>query len=393
MNWFNFIQLMKMIYGRNSKINLKKIQKMGLLAVKIGQVHALRLDFLPVEKCQELSILYRNNNDIPPENVFSRIDKSKFEDIDKEPIASASVGQVHKAKYNGKYVAVKIIKQNFKNRFIKDVKSIRRFLNFSIFFYPKLKGVFDPLGILNHIEEYTLKEIDLLQEIEGQETLKEIFDANKDRFDLSLLKFPNIYKEISSSDIMVSDFVEGKTFDQLLDEKALPYEKLLQLFKIHGFYLFKIGTFHGDIHPGNIILSEDKIYFVDTGAISHASKRLSQGLLRFFEFLSVYDYEQCAKELNNMAEVKIEGELYKKFVKNFLILYDDFKDRSVSEVSLTRKMMETIKLGVNSGMRFEKGMFPIIKSLMYLDGMVLRCNPNAILLKDMRKYIDELKEN
>lgn len=54
-------------------------------------------------------------------------------------------------------------------------------------------------------------------------------------------------------------------------------------------------------------------------------------------------------------------------------------------------MMETIKLGVNSGMRFEKGIFPIIKSLMYLDGMVLRCNPQAILLKDMRKYIDELK--
>jgi ubiquinone biosynthesis protein len=54
-------------------------------------------------------------------------------------------------------------------------------------------------------------------------------------------------------------------------------------------------------------------------------------------------------------------------------------------------MMETIKLGVNSGMVFEKGMYPIIKSLMYLDGMVLRCNPQAVLVRDMRRFIDKFK--
>ena len=55
--------------------------------------------------------------------------------------------------------------------------------------------------------------------------------------------------------------------------------------------------------------------------------------------------------------------------------------------------METIKLGVNSGMVFERGMYPIIKSLMYLDGMVLRCNPQALLVRDMRKFIDEFKNS
>jgi ubiquinone biosynthesis protein len=54
--------------------------------------------------------------------------------------------------------------------------------------------------------------------------------------------------------------------------------------------------------------------------------------------------------------------------------------------------METIKLGVNSGMGFEKGMFSIIKSLMFLDGMVLRCNPNAVLLEDMRQFVSEFKK-
>ncbi len=53
--------------------------------------------------------------------------------------------------------------------------------------------------------------------------------------------------------------------------------------------------------------------------------------------------------------------------------------------------MDTIKLGVHSGMRFEKGMFSIIKSLMYLDGMVLKCRPDAILMEDMRDFIKELE--
>lgn len=274
MNWFKYIELIRMTYGRK-ELHLEKIQKMGLLAIKIGQVHALRLDFLPLEKCEKLSLLYRLNNDIPPEKVLNKIDRSIFSELEEIPIASASVGQVHKGKYNGKDVVIKIIKKDFKKSFIKDVKSLRSFVKFIIFFYPKLSKVFDPEGITDHIEEYTLKEI------EGQETLKNIYELNKNKFDLSNLAFPEIYKEISNSDMMVSQFINGKTFDKLLSEKKLPYETLLKLFKVHGFYLFKIGTFHGDIHPGNLILKDDKIYFIDTGAISRASTRLSQGLLLF----------------------------------------------------------------------------------------------------------------
>ena len=67
--------------------------------------------------------------------------------------------------------------------------------------------------------------------------------------------------------------------------------------------------------------------------------------------------------------------------------------KTVIEASLTKKMMETIKLAVNSGMSFDEGMFPIIRSLMYMDGMVLKCNPDALLLKDMRPFIDGFKKN
>jgi len=391
MNMISFLKLIYMIYG-NKKPDVEKIQKMGLLAVKIGQVHALRIDFLNEETCVELSKLYRANIPIKSEEALKKIDRTRFPWINEKPIASASVGQVYNARLlTGEEVVIKIIKSDFKNKFEKDVAAVKRFFRFAIFFYPKLARVFDPIGIIEHIEDYTLRELNLLNEIEGHKILKEIYEKNKGIYDLSSLKFPKIYKELSSENVMVSEYIPGKTFDEILDN-GMEYSELLLLFKIHGFFMFNIGTFHGDIHPGNLMLEGDKIYFIDTGAIGHVGKRLSSGLLNFFEALSVYDYNLCAKRLNEMAEIGISGRKYEKFKANFNILYSDFKGKSVKEISLTKKMMETIKLGVNSGMGFEKGMFSIIKSLMFLDGMVLRCNPNAVLMEDMRKFVSEFKK-
>ena len=172
----------------------------------------------------------------------------------------------------------------------------------------------------------------------------------------------------------------------------MPYDQLLELFHIHGFYMFVSGTFHGDIHPGNIIYKDGNIYFVDTSAISHTGPKIRRGLFDFFTGLAYWDYGECAACLNTMAETAIEGKKFEVFREKFITLYADFKESTVSQVSLTQKMMETIKLGVHSGMVFERGIFAIIKSLMYLDGMVLRCNPDAVLLRDMREFIGDTRK-
>jgi ubiquinone biosynthesis protein len=156
--------------------------------------------------------------------------------------------------------------------------------------------------------------------------------------------------------------------------------------------MFVQGTFHGDIHPGNIILKDGNMYFVDTSAISRTGPKIRRGLFDFFTGLAYWDYGECAACLNKMAEKGITGTQYETFRKKFIELYADFKESTVSQVSLTQRMMETIKLGVHSGMVFERGIFAIIKSLMYLDGMVLRCNPDAVLLRDMRQFIGDTRK-
>jgi ubiquinone biosynthesis protein len=213
-----------------------------------------------------------------------------------------------------------------------------------------------------------------------------------DRFDLSALAFPEVHRELSSGKVLVTELIEGKTLDEQLDDGRLAYEELLKLFSIHGFFIFGPGIFHGDIHPGNIILKDGRLYFVDTGALSRVGDRISSGLFRFFEALAEYDFPACAEYINGMAERGLDGREYRRFRTAFLELYRDFPGTSVAQVSLTKKMMDTIKLAVNSGMVFERGMYPVIKSLMYLDGMVLRCQPQAVLIRDMRKPLARFKK-
>lgn len=397
MTRIQFVWLIKEIYGKKLP-DLDKIQDMGLLAVKIAQHFALRIDFLDEKVCTHLAKLYQNSVEIDENRVNYLLKRGEDKDFiknfsyfEKKPLASASIGQVHRATLNdGKKVVIKIIKEDYRENFIKDLENLKKFLKIVLFFYPKLKRVFNPLEILDYIEEYTLEELNLLNEIKGQHILQDICIKNKEIYDLSDLSFHKIYKEISGESILVSEEIEGETFKSLMDKGLLSYDSLLKLFHIHGFYIFKIGIFHGDIHPGNIFYTEDgKINFVDTGAISSVKENLRDGLYNFFKALAYYDFKNCAFYLNQMSEVKLQGEKYERFLKNMLNLYLDFEDATVSEVSLTKRMMETIKMGVLHGMHFEDGMFGIIKSLMYLDGMVLKVNPKAILVKDMRAFIKE----
>jgi ubiquinone biosynthesis protein len=399
MNWLQFARLIHSIYSRGRSLpDLDWIQSLGLLAVKLGQVHALRIDFLDREKCEHLARLYRRNAAVAPQDFRELLRAAtegegfldRFAHIEAEPLASASVGQVHRAQLkDGRQVVIKAVKRDVREQFMADVASLKRLFRLCTFLYPKLRQVGDPVGILSDIEEYTLSELDLRHEVEGQKMLRTIYEQQRSSFDLSLLRFAGVEEALCNDRVMVSEYIPGRTFDELLETGALNYEQLLELFHIHGFYMFCMGTFHGDLHPGNVLLSDGKLCFIDTGYIGTVGPRIRRGLFEFFAALSEYDYPHCAAALHRMSENELPDRTFAGFRTRLIELYADFKDATVGQVSLTKKMMQTIKLGVHSGMHFEKGIFAIIRSLMYLDGMVLRCNPEAVLLRDMRRFIAE----
>ena len=130
-------------------------------------------------------------------------------------------------------MVVKLLKSNFEKRFRRDVKQLKFWVKFGLFFRPKLKKVGNPLGFLAHIEDYTLRELDFLNEIKGQKELVSIQNDLQKTFDMSLLKFPKMYEELSNSKALEWNTSRIQQFHLWLSQ-SISWEHVLNLFRIHG---------------------------------------------------------------------------------------------------------------------------------------------------------------
>ncbi|MDA8610514.1 AarF/ABC1/UbiB kinase family protein [Euryarchaeota archaeon] len=401
MRAFTFFRFMRQIL-RKKPADLDWIQRQGLIAVKLAQIFALRPDLLGVEKCRQLQQLYQHAASIESENLHETIAKKApkgftdaFDFIDDQPLAAASVGQVHRGRLKtGEEVVIKFIKQTNAVEFKKEVTRMRRWLRIFLIFAPKLRKVGNPMALINHVADYTLRELDLRNEIKGADELKGIQTSLSNDFEMSLLRFPVYYSELSNQDILVSEYIEGMSLEEGIEEKSLSWDFLLQFFRIHGAFLFGIGTFHGDLHPGNCIVDKDgKFVFIDNGAICHAPKHVAHSLFTFFDHLSRQERQEAFTALLAMTEVTPNEKKLKKYYSTMGEIYHDFENKPVGEQSLTRIMMKTVRAAVeHAGANFGEEAFPIIRALMYLDGLVIRTHPDALLIQSMGPFLEEFKE-
>ena len=118
-----------------------------------------------------------------------------FDHIDDVPLAAASVGQVHRARLkDGQEVVIKVIKAQNEKTFRRDVNRMRRWLRVFLIFMPKLRKVGNPVALLNHVADYTTRELDLRNEIKGAEELSRIKEDVSGNFQMDLLDSQNIMR-------------------------------------------------------------------------------------------------------------------------------------------------------------------------------------------------------
>tara|TARA_B100001123_G_scaffold380782_1_gene450654 strand:- start:16793 stop:17986 length:1194 start_codon:yes stop_codon:yes gene_type:complete len=387
---------------KDEPANLEWIQSQGLLAVKLAQIFALRPDMLSIDKCRQLQQMYRKASTIPSEDVASILEykapvgfRDSIASFDESPLAAASVGQVHRATLaSGEEVVVKVVKADHKKAFQRDVRRLMRLMRVAIAFSPKLRKAGNPLALLRHVEDYTTRELDLRNEIKGGADLKAIQDSLESSFPMHRLRFPKYYPELSNEHVLVSEYVEGKTLEECIDDGSLRWDYLIQLFRIQGAYMFGVGTFHGDLHPGNCIVDQNQRFvFIDNGAICESPRSVSLPLFRFFECLSEGDKEGAFESLLGLAGERPSEGRVSRYKDKMTEIYSEFGYKSVGEQSLTELMMKTVRAAVEqAGADFGEEGFPIIRSLMYMDGLVIRTHPEVKLIAEMGPSLNEFKE-
>ncbi len=397
----DFIRLFRSILSSRAAVDAAAIERMGLLAVKIAQMYAVRSDLLGKEKCLELSHLLQRTKPLTPEEFQKRWNElaspalqQELGALEQPPLAAASLGQVHRATLkDGRKVVIKLAKRETRESFLRDVAKFRSMLKLALFFYPKLERLADPIDALETVERQTLREMDFRCEITGTARLAALAAEQADSLPhLRKLRFPEFFPEHSSERLLVSSFVEGRTLNEWLAAGDLPYSALLDLFRIHGYFLFVRGEFHGDLHPGNIIWKDGEFWFLDNANIESVPPAFGRGIFRMLVLLGQGQFQPAADELAALSLKPLPPERLAAFHSDFAALYQDFAGKTVSETSLTDQMMRTVKLAVHSGITFPRGAFPFIKSLMYLDGMVLRAAPNARLLQDVANFAQDFPD-
>jgi ubiquinone biosynthesis protein len=281
------------------------LESMGLTYVKLGQFLATRYDLLPREVCDELGRLFQRVEPMPTADVLTQIERglgkpaaALFSEIDPTPLGSASVAQVHRARrMDGEWVAVKVQRIGVRRSFTADIRSLRRLARLVAFL--RLEVGFDVRAAVDEFAAFTGRELDFRVEAATAQRVR----AQGDR----TIVVPAVHLDATCETVLTLELVDGYSLSEFYaaidrGEPARPglasaAETLAQaLFR----QMFLEGFFHGDPHPGNVMLTRDgRVALVDYGIFGELDGRQLADVANYVEQLASGDvvraYEHYAR--------------------------------------------------------------------------------------------------
>lgn len=282
---FNIYEYFKALFGLETEEDLKPqkiretLEYLGPSFIKLGQILSIRPDIVPQSIIRELIKLQDKASQIDFQIIKQILEKEyapkKLEDIfsyiEETPLASASISQVHIGILkSGEKVAIKVKRPNLEELISLDADL---FLNIISFLEKHSKTIkeLDIKGVIYQYKYTTLREADFEIEAQNIEFFRKAFKDNQN------IKIPKCYKEISTKNVLVMEFLEGKKISDLDDK--FDRKRLAEIIT-DAYYkmVFDIGVYHADPHPGNLmVLKDGRVGILDFGMIGKltgAKKRL-----------------------------------------------------------------------------------------------------------------------
>ncbi|KAL2638811.1 hypothetical protein AAZV13_06G133200 [Glycine max] len=295
----------------------ENILRLGPTFIKIGQQFSTRVDILPQEYVDQLSELQDQVPPFPSETSVAIVEEELgaplgdiFDQFDYEPIAAASLGQVHRARLNGQEVVIKVQRPGLKDLFDIDLKNLRVIAEYLQKIDPKSDGAKrDWVAIYDECASVLYQEIDYTKEAANAE----LFASNFKNMDY--VKVPTIYWDYTTPQILTMEYVPGikinkiQALDQLgVDRKRLgryAVESYLEQILSHGF-------FHADPHPGNIAVDDvngGRLIFYDFGMMGSISPNIREGLLETFYGVYEKDPDKVLQAMIQMGVLVPTGDM------------------------------------------------------------------------------------
>lgn len=370
------------------------LKNMGPTFVKLGQLLSTRPDLLPDNYMQALANLQDDVGYVPfdkireiiEEEIGMRLSKA-FESFDEEPLASASIGQVHKAvTKNGRKVAVKVRRPGIKRDISEELEELQRLADLAAkHFDVAQKYTVDK--IMDEFRFMLLQELDYTIEAENLLTL----GKNLEKFDLIFV--PQPVPDYCTSRVLTMDFVEGEKVTEISPLKKVEESYESQVEELVECYLKQIvidGFAHADPHPGNIHLTKDnRIALMDLGMVARFSKEKQEGFLKIMVAISRYDAAEVAEALLGMSKIGDDADLdgFKKQIDRLVL---EHRHKSIKEMQTGQLIIQMNRIAASNGIEIAVELNVLGKILLNIDRIVAALSPGFDLQKAVSSHVEKM---
>ncbi len=373
------------------------LEKLGPTYIKLGQFLSSRADFFPPDYLKALSRLQDKVEPIPESQVEEilaselglRVSKA-FDEFQVKPVASASIGQVHKATLRGgKPVAVKVQRPGIRQQIFDDLDAFQDIA----WFLQKHTKIGKQLMLGATVEEFRkamLQELDYLQEARNLSTLS----GNLREF--KYIVVPRPVEDYTTSRVLTMEYIPGKNLGNItpLRLTEINGEDLAQeLFRAYLKQILVDGFFHADPHPGNVYITDTGgIALIDLGMVARIPEDLKLKLTRILIAVGEGEGEKAAKYLISIAE-KEENSNETLFTKKITEIILKTRDSPLQQIEVGRLVLEITRIAADNGIILPNEMIMLGKALLNLDrvGRTLdpEFDPNAALRENAFEIIRE----
>ena len=381
--------------SRGERIKLA-IEELGPTFIKLGQILSTRYDLIPDDISRELEFLQDDVYEVDIEKIkqifideTGQTVEEVFECFDEKPLAAASIGQVHSAILKtGEHVVVKVQRPGIRKTIEQDieiVKNMARLIDENLNESGSLKAT----EIIDEFSKSITTELDYIHEAHSAQKMK--INARKDKN----VVIPKIYWDITTKKVIIMENIKGIKVNnkKALAERNWDKELISEIIaKSFMEQVFLHGLFHGDPHPGNIlIVDKDVVSFIDFGIVGYIDNQMLDFIITTLRAISDKNVGKIIEKLIDIDSITIETEESSLRADIFNIINYYF-DLPMDKIDFGEGLNEFLSVLYKHKLRVPSQLTTLIKAMVTLEGSLKNLDPHFNLLKMSSDIMDKLKK-
>jgi predicted unusual protein kinase regulating ubiquinone biosynthesis (AarF/ABC1/UbiB family) len=370
------------------------LEKMGPTFIKLGQLLSTRADILPAAYMQALARLqdkiepfaYEEVEKIITSELGVRISRA-FLSFDPEPMAAASLGQVHRATMrDGRPMAVKVQRPGIREQIVADLEVMSEVAEF----FDQHTEVGRHYEFQKMLDEFRKT---LLAELDYRREARNLITISDNLIDFDAIVIPQPVEDYTTSRVLTMDYIPGRKITSLSPLMRMDIdgsELANQLFRAYLQQILVDGFFHADPHPGNVFLTDSgQIALLDLGMVARITSGMQEKLLQLLLAISEGNAEQAATVAIQIGEAR-ENFDEKEFRRRVGNLVSAHQNVSVEEIEVGTIVLEVTKVSGECGIRLPVELTMLGKTLLNLDQVGSTLDPAFDPNAAIRQYASEL---